>query len=960
MTRIALRRLATGVLAGLAALFIGVSALAYATPRLKPPAPGPEYLSRADHALLLSLAEMLKRKRFADAKAQTTLITDPIAKSLATWMYFMAQDPNVGLGEADAFLDAHSDWPMLDRIQRFVESRIPATAPADDVLAFFDARDPVSGDGKVALARAQFAKGDQQAGESHLRDAWINHNFTVANERRILSAFGGRLREQDHAARVDRLLWSRQVTNARRVFSRLSDHEREKATVRAAMLMRAADGPRLYSKLSQTDQLDPGVLHAALRYYRRSGDQPMAVMLSRKAPNDPVALRYPERLWYERRLLMRWALKERRFADAYEIAARHGLDDGLDLAEAEFNAGWIALRFLDQPERAEAHFLALASTVNAPISLARAFYWAGRAKAAQGDPAGARPYYEKAAPYFYSFYGQLAAEKLGGEAMERRFEPAAAASAEDKALFTSRPAVIALRMLADLNLEYEFMVFSYRVDDQLERPGEYVELARIANGEGAPHLTVRAGKAAVRRGAFAADVSYPLIYLPEDATRYIAPEIILGLSRQESEFNPRAFSRAGARGVMQLIPSTALLTARKEGMRYSRTALLDDPVYNITLGSAHLSHLMERYDGSLIMTLAAYNAGVSRVEQWVGDYGDPRNADIDPLDWIEMVPFQETRNYIQRVLENIQVYRGRLTNAPIPGRLAGDIESGGANRRVARASNAPITPANVGTLSIAPLPERTAMRAAAFKIAMAAAEAPPAPPADETAVNPAASESGAGATDAKRRPSSRATDRRSRRMRDRSGAAPREAPPPANPSATEEPASDKTDAAAMTEDEAAAPTPIAAVADAPAAVDVSIDAAPAPQAEDAAATQAGMEPLAMTADTPIDMPADAPEDAQADAQEDAAGEISLANPLPQDDAESQALDAIAVAAPVAASAAPFADPDDPDLPDDLDPAEYCRAYRAFLARNAEAGDETEELLNASMRVELQRGPDGCE
>ena len=223
---------------------------------------------------------------------------------------------------------------------------------------------------------------------------------------------------------------------------------------------------------------------------------------------------------------------------------------------------------------------------------------------------------------------------------------------------------------------------------------------------------------AIQRDAFTPDVAYPLVFVPEEAAKFVSPEIILGLSRQESEFNPRAYSRAGARGVMQLIPTTAQITARKEGLPYSRSALLDDPAYNMTLGSAHLSHLLDRFDGSLIMTLAAYNAGASRVSQWIDDYGDPRSDSVDPLDWVELIPFSETRNYVQRVLENVQVYRGRLNKQPIPGKLASDIERGGARNRISNALAPSLVLANAasryGRQSLPPVPERTKERARRF------------------------------------------------------------------------------------------------------------------------------------------------------------------------------------------------------------------------------------------------------
>ena len=707
MKRLRLGKLTGLILVILASLGVLSTASAYVTPRIKPPAPGPEFLSEHDYVQLKAVSDAIKKKQFAFARAKAAMVQDPIAKSLGQWMYFAAEDPAVSIAAADAFLDAHPAWPSERRIRIHVEKRLKNSTPTDEIFALFQSREPVTGEGKIQLARAHYSNGAKEAGDRYLKDAWINHNFRVSEERRILSAYGGKLTKEDHKARVDRLLWARQVTNSRRIFSRLSSTDRRAAEARAAMLMRAASAPTLYTKLSQDQQLDSGMLHAAVRYYRRSGDEQFAISMSEKAPSDPALLRNGGRWWDERQLLMRWALKNGRFHDAYKVAANHGLEPGSDFAEAEFNAGWIALRFLNEPARAENHFLALASAVATPISVSRAYYWLGRSAAARGQDDRATAFYKVAARHFYSYYGQLAAEELGGDALGQKFADTLTSSPADRALFTSRPTVAALRMLTDLDLDYEFMVFAYHTDDLLERPGEFVELANLTNSQGAPHLTVRAGKVAVRKDAFAADVSYPLVFVPDETNKFVSPEIVLGLSRQESEFNPRAFSHAGARGMMQLIPTTAQITARKEGLRYSRSALLDDPVYNMTIGSAHLSHLLDRFDGSLIMTFAAYNAGRSRVDRWSREYGDPRGATIDPIDWVELIPFSETRNYVMRVLENVQVYRGRLQNAAIPGRLASDLEIGGNNNRVAQAPRPALIKVSAAQATIAPLPAST-------------------------------------------------------------------------------------------------------------------------------------------------------------------------------------------------------------------------------------------------------------
>ncbi len=672
----------------LSALFFAGSAAmnhahAYATPRLKPPPPPLVFISKGDLAKVHAVTDALDRRAFSLAKSTASTVEAPIAQSLAKWYYFYAEDPLLNVQDADAFLDTHVDWPALSKIQRHAESRITNTTRPRTILDFFDNRDPLTGDGKRHLARALLSNGDREAAILHIRDAWVNDRFTAQEEKRLLSQYRSFLTKEDHAARVDRLLFARQVTNARRVFAYLSPADRRRAETRASLLLQANSAAASFDRLSNDDRLDPGVLHAAVRYFRRKKEEPRALILSRQAPDDPTKLRNPARWWDERQLLMRWALKNKLYAEAYAAAANHGLEPGSgDFAEAEFNAGWIALRFLDDATRAEKHFAALAGNVDTPISLSRGLYWLGRAAEAAGDKEKANRRFADASKYVYSYYGQLAAEKIGGAPLNLAFQPSPPASPAEKAKFASRPTAQALRILTEVGDARTFLIFGYHLDGQLDSPGEYLEFADVAKRLAATHVTVRAGKAGIRRGSFAPEVAYPTIYIPEEASRFAPPELILGLSRQESEFNARAYSRAGARGLMQLIPSTAQLTARKERLPYRRSALLNDPNYNMTIGAAHVSHLLTKYNGNYAMVFSAYNAGPHRVTRWVEEFGDPRSDAVDPIDWVEQIPFSETRNYVQRVLENMQVYRSRLGGAPIAGKLAGDLERGGGAGRV--------------------------------------------------------------------------------------------------------------------------------------------------------------------------------------------------------------------------------------------------------------------------------------
>lgn len=669
------------------ALSVGAGAAAAPAPVVKPPAPTtvqePVYASHSDLALLDAVKKAIAKRDYAGARATTRQISDPTARALGEWYYFEAEDPLIRIEDADAFLDLHPEWPSVGKIQSHVERRMTSTTPAAGVIAFFKTRDPLTGEGKLQLARAQFASGETDAAIIHIKDAWRNDNFTVGDEQRLIANYGVRLNPDDHIARVDRLLWAREVATAKRSITYLTGSDRRRANARADLLLGAPKAGDTYNALDAEDRADAGVTLAAIRYFRRRQEEPRAIAIARNAPASSGTLKNPARWWEEQQLLMRWALKNRLYADAYTMASHHGLEPGSgEFAEAEFNSGWIALRFLKDAARAEQHFAALAGNVAAPISVSRGWYWLGRAAEAKGEEAIARERFEKAAQQLYTFYGQLAAEKIGGEALNIAFTPGEPASPEDKAKFGSRPAVAALRILTDLRDDRGFLIFAYHIDDKLQTKGEFRELSDLALRAGAPHVAVRAGKVAARAGAFSPDIAYPEIYVPKEAARFVPAEIILGISRQESEFNPRAFSRAGARGLMQLLPTTAQITAKKEGLAYRREALLTDPHYNMTLGSAHLSHLISRFSGSYIMTFAAYNAGPLRVAQWIESYGDPRSPEVDPLDWIEQIPFEETRNYVQRVLENSQIYRSRLAKAPIAGALAMDIERGAARGRI--------------------------------------------------------------------------------------------------------------------------------------------------------------------------------------------------------------------------------------------------------------------------------------
>lgn len=660
-----------------AALSLPASSAEPPVPQLKPPAPVSPFIAAKDEALLKSVFGAIKRRSYDLANVQRSQLSDPIVRSIADWAFLRERSTIISTREIEAFLDSHHGWPNTSLIQEKAEKAFDDETPADEILAFFQNRDPRTGNGHLHLARAFLEKGNEDAARSQLKIAWIDYDWTRRQEQEILGRFGRLLTQADHWSKADRQLFNIHATSTLRLVPWLSPTKQKEARVRVAFLTLDRNAEALYKQLPQTSQLDSGVLHAATRYFRRTQREDQAIVYASLAPLDRGALRNPERWYTERKLLARWALKTGRFQDAYTLSAYSGLEGGGNFAEAEFTAGWVALRFLNDPERAKAHFAYLVSGVSAPISLARGEYWLARAWAASGDEEAAAQHYRVASAFPYTFYGQLAAEALGPGAVTASFPANLPDDEAARQVFEARPLVHAMRILSEIDEGWHYDRFARALDDQIQSRGEVAAYHDLVVGDRKMYLAVRAGKVARNNGAEVPAVVYPMVLVPQAAKVFTEEALILGLSRQESEFNPRAYSRARARGMMQLLDSTARITARKEHIPYSTGKLMSDPLYNLTLGAAHLNHLLERFQGSYIMVLAAYNAGPQRVDQWINTYGDPRDPSVDPIDWIELIPFSETRNYVMRVLENTQVYRARITGKPIAGRLTQDLVRGG-------------------------------------------------------------------------------------------------------------------------------------------------------------------------------------------------------------------------------------------------------------------------------------------
>lgn len=659
-------------------------------------------LGAADIAATTDAFAEADRQHWPEAMRHTARIGDPVAAKLVTWTRLTARDSGAALAEIVAFQEKNPEWPRQALLKRRAEEALLAfSMDTQDVLSWFAAHPPVTGEGKIRYGQALIAGGRTAEGAEWVRRAWVQDDFSDARQKEILASFRPWLTEETHRARLARLLWEDRRSDARMTAALIGDDALALADARIKLMSSASGADAALSRVPSHLQRDPGLLYDRIRYERRRGNDENVLPLLLTAPGKPHEMVQPGAWWTERKIAARKALTNGQFKEAYQIAASHGLKEGADFAEAEFLSGWIALQYLNRTGDALAHFRKLNAGVSTPISKARAEYWCARAASAAGDKTTAGEYYRRAASYPTTFYGQLATAALANTGGEKKLalpkDPRP--SADTKARFEHLELVYAVKILHDLGRNDQMRLFMLHLADILDEPAHLAQLSDLAMQYDEPKLALRIAKTAAQRNIVMPQRAYPVALMPSwrEKGPPVERALVYGLSRQESEFDPGAISSAGARGLMQLMPATARMVARQISVPYSPSRLTSDPAYNAMLGAAHLGDLVQNYSGSYIMSVAAYNAGSSRVSDWTGQFGDPRSPAVDPIDWIESIPFSETRNYVQRVMENLEVYRSRLAGKPEPVRIGDDLRR--SNGAPAAAPPPSATPASDGAAS---------------------------------------------------------------------------------------------------------------------------------------------------------------------------------------------------------------------------------------------------------------------
>jgi soluble lytic murein transglycosylase len=618
--------------------------------------------SAADVALTKQALDLVRRGKISDAGAVQKTIGDPLAQKLIEWASLRSEESSAGFDRLNAFVSANPSWPGIVTLRRRTESALwDERRDLASVRAFFRASKPITAKGRFALARALLAEGDNATAAQLTRQAWREDTCSPQVERMVMESLGELLTRADHKARMDQRLYNEDVEGGMRMAALLGETELAIARARKAVIEKSSKAGALLEAVPAHARQDPGYIFSKVQWLRREDRIKEAGQLLLTVPRNAL-LHDLDEWWVERKLVARKLLDEGDYRTAYRVA-RDAASPPKELyrGEHEFTAGWIALRFLDDAQAAYQHFSRVGQGTMHPTTLARGEYWQGRAAEAAGHTSEARAHYQAAAHYPTAYYGQIARARLGlGEvALRRPPEPA------NRAALMNLEVVRATQLLYQIDARDLVIPFVSDLAERVVDPGVLVVVADIAKKYDDARAMLLIGKGALARGIALDVYAFPVNGLPP--FRIVGPPIdksvVYSIARQESAFNPRAISSAKALGLMQVLPGTGKLIAKKFGFPFDQGRMLSDPAYNAQMGAAELGDVLESYRGSYILSFVAYNAGRGRVKQWIEKYGDPRAPGVDPIDWVERIPFSETRNYVQRVLENMQVYRAQLGNS---------------------------------------------------------------------------------------------------------------------------------------------------------------------------------------------------------------------------------------------------------------------------------------------------------
>jgi len=607
--------------------------------------------------------KLMESGKWDQARQLVHSTKDPLAAKLFFWLYYTRQDRDVDFIKLVQFIRQNPTWPGITALREKAERMVPDTLPPREIIAWFDDNPPVTDKGSDRYIDAILKTGNTDKARNYLADWWASASLSRDSQRDLFRKYNRYINTAAHHKRFDMLLLKGEYENALAIANVLQQGYPELARARTALATDSADVNFLIRSVPPSLQNDPGLLYERLKWRRRNNLNEEAIQILNAKPSIDK-IQNPADWWLERHIIIRRLLEEKNYRRAYQLAANHKLTEGLPFAQAEWMAGWLALRFIKDPKRAEAHFKRLYENVSSPISKSRAAYWVGRALIDLGQREQATKWYQDAAQYRTTFYGQIAAAELSIKGEILSAAPPVI-SAPEKAAFQHDELIQVAMLLDRAGMNRQASRFFKAFVSKHESAKAYLFAADLSLAMKYYQDAINISKDATSNGLFLTAQSYPVI---TDQLRGVNLEwaLVHALIRQESVFNFEARSPAGALGLMQVMPQTAKETARKLGIQHSTDWLTSRPSHNIRIGTVYLQKMLERYDGAYPLAIAAYNAGPGRVDKWVQIFGDPRTGEVDVIDWIELMPIYETRNYVQRVIEGTYVYRMRLKNVQPP------------------------------------------------------------------------------------------------------------------------------------------------------------------------------------------------------------------------------------------------------------------------------------------------------
>ena len=583
------------------------------------------------------------------------------------WRHLLTNRNNASYYDYQQFIKQNPNYPRIGRIKYLSEHKLSTEKVSPNkIIKKFNEEDPLSAFGEMILGESFIINGESAKGINLIKKGWEKAELSKSDLRFFRKKYKKYLNNDDYIKRAKYLAWENKYWDLKRMLRYLPKDEQLLYTARQLLMSKSYGVDNAISKVPERLKNDAGLNYDRLKWRRKRGRVESSLEILLKVPNNKIYLVRPEKWWKEREIISRSLIYKKKYELAYKISSNHSMVEGPEFAAAEWLSGWIALSFLDNPILAVEHFENFYNAVSYPISLSRGAYWLGRSYERLGNKDSKNKWYKEASKYLTTYYGQLAFLKINpDEKFELDLEQLV--DKDYKKKFSDKGLVKIIYLLNELNKDkYTKHILRHLALDNIDKGSEILS-AELATNISRYDFAIQISKLASYEKRFLNNYNYPIIGTPKiiNGRKIPEPAFILSIIRQESEFDVSANSSAGARGMMQLMTYTAKIVAKQAKLPYSKTRLTTDPEYNINLGSHYIAGLILEYDGAYPFAIAAYNAGPKRVKYWKRINKNPQKKQIDYVDWIELIKFKETRNYVQRVLENYNVYRFILEKRPV-------------------------------------------------------------------------------------------------------------------------------------------------------------------------------------------------------------------------------------------------------------------------------------------------------